>query len=75
MPPAREGLAWHIIDAIEYSQHELPRIYLGDAVDDLASLQQVAALVAEPVAVGVRQIVEERVTALRHAAEAWTNKR
>lgn len=74
--PAREALARHILDAISYNQHELPSGYLHDTPeDDLASLREVEELLAEPVDLGVRDSLQERIAALRNAAEEWIKRR
>ncbi len=59
--PAREALAWHILAAIGYDQHELPSGYFRDEPDDdLLSLHEVEALLADPVDANVRASLQDR---------------
>jgi hypothetical protein len=73
--PAGVALATLIVRGIEYNQHELPSGYLGDPVDDLRSLGEAEAFLANVIDPSVRVPVEERVTILKQIARDWIGLR
>lgn len=71
---AREMLFNWLTGEVEYRQHELPRFYIGDAEEDLATLAEAQIMANGFCDPKLREWAHDEVSLLREVAVSWLAK-